>query len=218
VRGRRFSRSRRSKSTRRKVNWTGAAISFKNLGLSPVGLGGFNGGDIVTAWSMWPAGTVLPGDDSSVVNLAQVPSVVQPADQTVVRTLIQGTISYDLAGITQATQPVIAYLAGMVWDSQEPLHEAGAILQWPEIPHPADFNQDWLFRLPFPFTQDNTVQVIADATWINSRAMRKLPSSSGILVTFGVIDLVRNDQTQTTFSASFDIRHLVKSGAPAPVF
>lgn len=211
----RFRRSRRSHTSRgkrRKTNWSGGKLSFKNIELTSGGLGGFNGADIITAWSGWPAGTVLPGDSSDVSSLADTPSQIQATDMTVVRTLVSGTVTYDLQGVTQADNPVIAYFAIIPWDSQEPIHEGGAVLEWPEIPHPADPTQDWLVRVPFPFTQDNVVQVIADATWINSRAMRKLPYSTGLLMMFAAEDLLA--ASSYTWSASFDVRHLYKAGAP----
>jgi len=211
MRSRRFSKSRRSSTgKKRRTSWSGGKLSFNNIDLSPSGLAGYNAADIIVAWSGWPGGTVFPGDTSSLVNFASAPSLLQPPDSTLVRSLLQGTVTYDKQGVTQASLPCIAYFGIMAWDSQEPLHEAGAILEWPEIPHPADPTQEWLIRVPFPFTQDNVVQVIGDATWINSRAMRKLPNSTGLLMCFGYEDLLTIDNR--TWTASFDVRHLFKAG------
>lgn len=197
---------------RRQTNWTGLIFQGSRVELTAAGTQGYNGADIATAWSVWPSGSLT----SAINQVDSAVAVVTPEDTTVVRTIHSGQITYDLQGLTQDYRPLNLYVAGIAWDSQEPEHEHGNILQWPEIPHPADPSQEWLFRVPVCMTVDNFVTNYAVEPWVDTRAMRKLPRSTGILVLVGLADFL-NDGSTSEVGWSLDVRHLLKAGNYSPV-
>lgn len=211
---RRFARSRgRKGSARRKTDWAGLALQVQNADLTAAGTQGYNAADVITAWAVWPGGQVAFLNNQAAQD--DVP-YINPVDQTLVRTIGSGQVQIGLQNLVQSPLAMTAYVGLIAWDSQDPTHEHGNVLQWPEVPHPADPSPDWIVRIPVCFTIDNFVVNWAVQPWTDSRAMRKLPDSTGVLCVFGVADFIDDGATVQNLQMTLDFRCLVKSGMPSP--
>lgn len=203
-RGRRFRRG--SSAKRRSLNWLSSFLAVKQVELTSAGVAGFNDGDVICAWAKWPSRTVVPSTDPG-----NVPAVITSSDETLVRTIVGAQVTLNLDGITQSPKAVQGYFGIIPWDAEFPADLAGVIAPWPAVPHPADGSRDWLIRIPFCFTRDNFALSNQASEFITSRAMRKLPASTGLLLCFGAFDATE-DGAHHTWDVAIDMRMLYKSG------
>lgn len=199
-------RSRRSaRGAKRRLTWYSAGFAGKDVELSSgAGSDAFNGADVGCTWCKWPSGELAETLGSGV-------SVVTPSEETLERTLVGSNVTFELDGALQSTEPATFWFGIIAWDSMDPTHEDLAILQWPEIPHPGDGSLDWIFRIPFTFTKDNFQLAATTPIWTESRAKRKLPRATGLLMCVGVTDYI-NAQSSFNFSWQIEVRQLFKSG------
>lgn len=190
---RRGFRSRgRSNRKSRKSYWSG--FRFTGVGVELAGV------DVATAWAHWPSG--LRDPDSGEIT-AQ--------DETIVRCLVGATV--DVAFDVTGPNPFVAVLGLIAWDSISP-NDLHKVVTVGAAPNPAWGAQyDWIVRIPFTFTGTGTVEVTAADTWINSRAMRKLPPNTGLLACLGLQDPILGIDSDTyTMGWSADFRMLFKQG------
>jgi len=200
-------RRRSSGRKARKLNWSGGIFQAEQLELTSAGLLGYNDGDVAAAWCKWPSRTIIPSNDPT-----QIPNLITPVDDTLVRTIVGSNVTFLPDGALQDDNSVTLYFGIIPWDSEQPNDLAGVIAPWPAVPHPANPANDWVIRIPFCFTKDNFQLAASAPNFIESRAMRKLPASTGLLMCVGVFDALE-DGAHHTWDFCFDVRQLFKSGA-----
>lgn len=201
----RISRRRRSSGPRRRNNWSSAFLASRSFTIP-------NDGSVLTAWAKWPAG--LRDQGGGVPTEQEVTSV----DNTLVRTIVGANVTLDLFGLTQTQVNVIGVFGLIAWDASQDAAGAldGVLTAAGEAPDPArDSSAEWVIRLPFTFTRDNFSLGNIAETFIVSRAMRKLPPRTGLLMCFGNLMPLDNSNDSANFDVTFDIRMLFKSGALA---
>jgi len=202
-------RSRRSRGSRkaRKVYWAGCTSSGQSVPFANTGFG-----DTFTGWAKWPSGLI---NFSGLDPVDQNESLATPSDETLVRTIISTNMTLNLQGVIQSSYPVTVALGLITWDAGVQTAGAvdGVILPSGQVPNPArDFGADWIMRQPFAFTRDNFSIAPQDATFIVSRAMRKLPPRTGILLVIGWEGLLFGPEDEIEIDWQTDIRMLFKSG------
>lgn len=190
-------RPRGQRSKARKIHWTGFNFQAEDYDQLPV--------ETALAWAKWPSATTSVPDTAPF----QAP---EASDETLIRSIVSGTAVYNLNGISQASLPISLVFGLIAWDSMDPtIIEGSPLVNDSTVPNPALYpGLDWIIRVPFCFTKDNFELSITADSFINSRAMRKLPPGTGILASVGFIDIIENDTHN--FAWSFDVRMAFKSG------
>jgi len=200
---RRFSGRRSSGRKARRSYWLGASLQAVAVPMQPgsLGAGSPTFGDVVTAWSAWPSDTENYEGD------------IQAADRTVVRTIINAQIKSPQRIGPTANDTLQACLGLIAWDHPDPVQLDGIQLGAGVVPDPVlQPDADWLIRLPFCFAQFNQLQGPGDATFLVSRAMRKLPPMTGILAIFSWATGAPSSLGQEDWWFVWDVRHAMKSG------
>jgi len=114
--------------------------------------------------------------------------------------------------VVPAAHPVTVVYGLIAWDSIDP-ETFENVVTTGIAPNPAwaPF-YDWIIRVPFTFTTTGQVEVIAAETFINSRAMRKLPPNTGVLACLGQQQPTEEGGGSTDVNFMFDVRHLLRQG------
>jgi len=183
---------RSSRSNLRKKYWSGHKFSASDLTIDGV--------DVVSSWARWPSGLRDPESDE-----------VMAQDETYSRVILGGIVSLQI-NVVPAAHPVTVVYGLIAWDSIDP-ETFENVVTTGIAPNPAwaPF-YDWIIRVPFTFTTTGQVEVIAAETFINSRAMRKLPPNTGVLACLGQQQPTEEGGGSTDVNFCFDVRHLLRQG------
>lgn len=206
----RFGRSKgRSRSSTRKIGW----YPFQFAGNSqPVTIEEGTNSTWVSLWARWPSGE----NDSS----ASEPGPM-PVDETLVRYI--GNISCAWVGAAATFEApidvcfgLIAFDGGNYPDYYDlTAHVEGSSTVAP--PNPLlEADDDWIIRVPFLFTTDSTYGSVTADTFLNSKAMRKLPPGRGILAVIAFGTVLNPTVATPTISWYWDGRLACKSGYTPP--
>lgn len=209
---RRFSRRRHRSSSgkARKTRWGGGIFQGENVALltgSPATSAPYSW---VSSWMRWPSGGIDPG-----------PNRVVPSDETLVRSLLRTSISV-IAGNTvcfDVCMGLITFDGG----SFPEFYDAATFVSnvsFVAPPHPIiDIDDDWIIRQPFPVSSASGVSVffnqIDTELWDQSRAMRKLPPSVGVLIVLGINNFISVGPPLATVNWTSDVRLALRSGYTA---
>jgi len=196
---RRSRHSNRGKS--RKVHWEG------HLFQGTEGFGTDLAGNYTWAssWARWPSDFIAPEDDTFPT----------PSDETVIRTITQFECSTSTNARVNVVFGLIAFDGG-----REPGFYEAALFDTSSLvapPNPAtDFGEDWLIRIPNNFTglQTGAQSLYSWAqpeSFIQSRAMRKMPPGTGLLAVIGAINVL-GESTVLSLTWGADTRVALKSG------
>jgi len=193
-------RGRRSSSSRRRVNWVASFFQGNSIVLDQP--------SVAVYWAKWPSG--LTGDISGTGGTI-LPAAV---DDTWIRALVEGNVKLHTHGAVPTTNTTTVAFGLIAWDTANPAALEATVVGNDVAPSPVlNAGLDWLLRIPFTFVQDNFVLSISADTWINSRAMRKLPPNTGILGCLAAVDYLDTDATPIqTVSWNFDVRGAYKAG------
>jgi len=176
---------------RRAVDWWGGWF-FGNA----INFGSSDGETVANFWFVWPRGVEDPDSD----NFSAEP------DDTLVRTLSGFNLATDNLS-EQVNSAGIVYFGLHAWDAVEPLDFG---LTTGVFPNPRDQGHDWIWRCVVPIVVENNINVGGPGNDITgqSKAMRKLPKSTGIvgLISWENSDI--NDAMQLTWS--WDVRCAIK--------
>lgn len=196
---------RRGSSKARKTYWLGQQESFDEFQLvTSTPAGGY--GLTASWWTVWPSSTFDP-----------VLQDFTAADRTLVRTILNANLGVNLGGIVPGvlSPPVVWVLGLIAWSANDPGdydQQTWTGTSPGKPPHPClDADDDWIIRLPFCFTVDQTYQGPAVEPFIMSRAMRKLPPEMGVLGVVGGFSTDPNGSTNT-LQLIADFRHAIKQG------
>lgn len=203
---RRFKRSRRtSGSKRRKTYWNTANFVGQNIDLAL--------GDVASSWAKWPSGLF----DPRFTGPTGAPQLA-PSEETWTRAVVQSTTQVPVQGTLPQTLPMQVVVGLIAWDSpnqadalslENAVTNIGSAGSAPSPTLRGDF--DWIIRIPFCYIADNLFSFAADATFLNSRAMRKLPPTTGVLWCVSALQPLDTGAT-TTINWSLDVRFLLKAG------
>lgn len=163
----------------------------------------------VSFWAKWPA-----GHDDPVSNH------LEPSDETLVRSLMRTSLTWQAGtpDIYEACFGLIAFDGGDFPD----FYEQGSYVSNVSLvapPNPiVDADDDWIIRQPyfntsftgFSFTNPS----LEDATWTESRAMRKLPPDTGILAVLAVTNVLSLAPV-ISLNWAADFRLAIRSGYTA---
>jgi len=197
---RRSSRGARRSGAKRKLYWTGGI--FQASELEVVGHDA-NGQGQYTAWVKWPSGDR---------NVSSADAEIEANDETLQRTICNANVTLNATGMVQAAVQVSLVIGLIAWDAidAELLHEVGTVAG--EAPNPVTHpGLDWILRLPFQFTRDNFQQNVGEAIFAESRAQRKLPPGTGILLSTSLIAPLQPSEV-FSYDVAFDCRFLFKQG------
>lgn len=184
----------------RKSYWTGFIYQGQEVDLE-------RRNTVATAWAVLPGG----------VRNADTGQVVLETNQTLVRTIISGTVVLAPIGVVQGVNPTDVVFGLIAWDTMNPGELDKVIVTSDAAPNPAEASGlDWILRVPFTFTEDNFELSIEADTFINSRAMRKLPPGTGILACIAGLNVIDPDPDPMTLSWSLDVRMMMKAGQITP--
>jgi len=194
---------RRSGKSSRKTHWTWTGI--RASASLDVGEGGDP--EYFSAWVRYPSGFIDPRIGH-----------VMPSDETLVRMIVNANVLFEGSDLTTApTSPVHACIGFIAHDGgHDPATYDAAVWAASSLgapPHPlldADF--DWTLRLPFIFTATKSFQGPGDRIFIESRAMRKLPPQTGILMVFGPLSIGGVANNPKGFDLGIDCRQALRSG------
>jgi len=161
-------------------------------------------------WALWPAGEKDPVDDE-----------VRPVDETLIRYVGNAQVQW-AAVVPAPTEPVSLVLGLIAFDggTYPEFYEAATFLEGTSLvapPNPIlEADDDWIIRMPYQFTNDGQIQNTGDTTFLQSRAMRKLPPGTGILCVGAALSTVGPAPGSTmTLYSSWDGRLLCKAGQSA---
>lgn len=200
---RRGSRSRGS----RRTFWTHSLVQVEGLIYETDGANADY--DWLSVWLRFPSGYEDLGASSPM-----------GSDETLVRTISALTVAWTGAAATFETPMnacfgIIAFDGGKkpeFYDLATFDNQASFVAP----PHPiVNASDDWILRIPFQFLSDSTYGSVQAETFIQSRAMRKLPPGTGILGVFGALNLL-GAATTPTWNFSWDVRMALRSGYTAP--
>lgn len=203
---RRFRRSRRStKKSNRKVFWQSAVFAGQDVPLALT--------DVASFWAKWPSGLYDPRRTSPEGSTSPTAS-----DETWTKCILQSTTQVPVQGVLPQTLPMEVVLGLIAWDAANQASADALELQVTNIADPGSApspalraDLDWIIRVPFCYIADNLFSFAADATFLVSRAMRKLPPSTGVLICIAALQPLDAEAT-TTINWSVDVRYLLKSG------
>jgi len=202
---------RRRQSARRKSHWI--SFHFASLGFIPVTTQSDpTTSEVAYTWAKWPAG----------VQNTEAPSgsnQLEPIDETLVHT----TMTFQVSTINGAADSNWIITAGILpWDSVFPPDFLDVFGSGADNPDPFYGNLDWTMRQVMFVTQYsssagpdlNTVNTTSLDTYYSSRAMRKLPETTGLLLAVSFRN-VNVDNTDPSIDVNWNIdgRMLVKSGS-----
>jgi len=166
---RRLRRSHGSGKSRRKVDWETARIGTDAATTMTDGLVG-------VGWARWPAGLTNFFTDP-------LAPIVLPPDATLVRTLVKAGafVSAD------PTQNGFLTFGICPYESQEPDFLENGFFPPGSIPDPFYAGNDWIITVQFPVNVATAGVHFAYFNGMNdkefeSRAMRKLPAGTGLLM------------------------------------
>jgi len=198
--------SRRASGTkRRKTYWGNGVFVGQEIELGTE--------DVASSWAKWPSGLFDP-DFTGPTGAPQL----APSEETWTRCVVQSTTQVPVQGALPQTLPMQVVVGLIAWDASS---QADALALDNVVtsftgpggaPSPtlrSDF--DWIIRIPFQYIADNLFSFAADATFLNSRAMRKLPPSTGVLWCVSALQPLAPSEP-TTINWSLDVRYLLKSG------
>lgn len=203
---RRFKRTRRtSGSKRRKAYWNASVFVGQDVDLDTT--------SIASAWAKWPSGLY----DPKFTGPTGAPQLAAN-DETWARAVLNQTVEFPLQGVVQAQANVEIVVGLIAWDAASQADAVSLELAVTDFGSPGsapsptlrgDF--DWIIRTPFCFTRDSIFSFAADATFLNSRAMRKLPPSTGVLWCVSALQPLDTGAT-VTVGWTLDCRYLLKAG------
>lgn len=205
---RRFRRSARrgSSGKKRKLYWGASQFVGQNQALTVL--------DVASFWIKWPSGLFDPQRTSPEGN-----STLTASDETWSRLVISSSVQVPVQGVLPESLPSVPTIGLIAWDAASQADAESLELAITSIADPGSApsptlrgDLDWIIRIPFPVLSDNSVAFAADATFLNSRAMRKLPPSTGVLACVSYVQPLDVEAT-TVFSWTIDCRYLLKAGA-----
>jgi len=141
-----------------------------------------------------------------------------PSDETLVRTVQNVVCGVNISSFLPGAIPALHAVWGLIAyeGGHDPSSYDGTVWNISDIgapPHPVlDSYMDWIHRVPMLFVADGTFQGPGDITWIQSRAMRKLPPDFGILGVFGATTIGLDESAPRTFDVGVDCRMAFRSG------
>lgn len=192
-------RSGRTGGARRKVRWTSSFLGTTE----PFAL---NQGDKLVGWLKWPAGHV----DTRFVDLP-----IEPSDETLVRTIVWPYLT-----VNGPPEQVLLFTWGIIaWDSNDPSALDGVLLSSVQLeaPDPAFGGDDWIWyytqAVASPSGADfGVMQNPGAETYVTSRAMRKLPPSTGLLAVISMNIPNPAPLEPTSVMMGIQTRQALKSG------
>lgn len=207
-RGRRQGR-RQSKS--RKTRWLGNIWQGSNVVLaagSPVTGTPYTW---VSQWAKWPAGSIDPQSDR-----------VEPSDETLVRVVQRWSLAFGsgVGNVFQVTLGTIAFDGGEFPE----FYEGGIFTSNSSFvapPHPiVNADDDWILRSSYFSTTGTGLAFsptsLEDGTlWCQSRAMRKLPPNTGVLLVLAINNVLDEIAPVQAINWSVDTRLAARSGYTA---
>jgi len=197
VRSRR-SHGRRSTGKSRKVEWADSVVVSDDGAIS------LGDQDVVTAWVKWPSGLVNP-------NFVELPT--EPDDMTLIRTMWWPFATIDHEGSSSEALRGL-YWGLIAWDAVDgqTLHEQINPVDF--APDPFYGGYDWILRR----TDFDTLGT--DADFVNffprtefdstSRAMRKLPTGTGVLFCLSYHKFGASGDSNITLKFGCQVRYAVK--------
>lgn len=197
-------RSRRSSSSKvRKTHWEGGLFQG-NLQFQTDLAGAYTW---VSFWARWPSDFIEPSD-------ATFP---MPSDETLVRSIVQIAMGTTADSIVNFVYGLIAFDGGRTPD----FYETATFVQGSALvspPNPAvDYSEDWIIRQPIGLigllgeaTAEYSFPMQAP-TFVESRAMRKLPPGTGILGVLGGINVLSSEPV-VPLRWTVDQRMAIRSG------
>jgi hypothetical protein len=166
----------------------------------------FDNHTALTFWLKWPADTISPYTEE-----------LEPADETLIRMIANSNVLLNTDVLDFAVAPIHFCFGAIAFDASE----AGAgdyqLAAYGDAsvacpPRPiTDGDADWILRQPFIFQAGNSYQGPVATQFIESRAQRKLPPTTGILGMFQFFD-VQGLVGSTSWSFGLDVRMAFKSG------
>jgi len=204
----RFRRSRRTsgRGARRKVKWINGQFAIDSVT--------FDANPDQDQWTSWWLRYPSTQSDPFVVNPG-----VTPEDETLVRLLVNAQIIWE-ALVPAPNVPLCMCLGAIAFDGGEfpdfydlAIFQRGVSLVAPPNPI-TEADDDWIIRLPFCFGSDGQIQTPGSEIFLESKAMRKLPPGTGILVVAAFRTLFDVALTPTVTLMS-DWRAVIKSGQAA---
>jgi len=197
--------SGRSGAKRRKAFWGSNTFVGQNIDLTI--------GDVASDWAKWPSGLFDPDKTN-----AQGSEQIVPNDETWTRAVVQSTTQVPVQGALPQTLPMQVVVGLIAWDAANQADALGLDSVVTNIASPGSApsptlraDLDWIIRIPFQYIADNLFSFAADATFLNSRAMRKLPPGTGVLWCVSALQPLDLGAT-TTINWSLDVRYLIKQG------
>jgi len=201
---RRRSGSRRSA---RKTHWTWQGQRTTNIELETAENAAGSPAEYISVWMRYPSGFDDPQTGARM-----------PSDETLVRTIQNVTCGVNLATLLGGPINALHACWGLIAieGGHDPSSYDGVLWNITDIgapPHPVlDADMDWILRVPFIFVTDGSFQGPGDITFLQSRAMRKLPPDTGILGVFGAITIAAAAPQIKTFELGVDCRMAFRSG------
>lgn len=201
-----FRRRRRSAGrSARKTRWIGSTAQGNGSIVTDAG-GGYGW---ACQWVKWPAGRI----DTLAVDL----NLVEPSDETLVRTIVFGQLMMD-PGAAGGPSPINVCAGLIAFDGGEfpEFYENAFFVEGSSFvapPHPiVRADDDWIWRFSGP-------SLFGDIGWSTgggdlaneSKAKRKLPPGTGILFVVGALNYLGDDSLHG-ISWTFDFRMAVRSG------
>jgi len=200
----RASRGRRigsRQSTKRKLHWEGSHfwgnIDF-DLSVHPLG----------TWWARYPSGGIDSPEGETWPNAS---------DETLIRTIVDSKVFWYATELppVRMTQFTIGLIA---WDAAQAFEYIydGALFDDTSIvgvpPHPFfDSDADWIIRQTHIFPGQGQYSGPVDRIFLESRSMRKLPPTTGVLMVAAPHGLAVEDRN-VHYEWAIDCRQLFKSG------
>lgn len=207
--GRRSGRRRTGRGSR-KTRWTGAIFQASNIAFlsgSPATGAPYTW---VSSWARWPSAGIDAGSERVV-----------PSDETLVRSIMRTSVSI-VEGNTVPFDICMGLIAFDGGHSPE-FYDAATFtsnVSFVAPPHPIiDIEDDWILRTPIVSSAASGVAAsfLPPDTdlWDMSRAMRKLPPDTGILVVIGINNFLSVGPPLVTLNWTADIRMAIRSGYTA---
>jgi len=197
---------RGSRSSARKTHWTWQGQRTSGIELQTADEFS-QPPEYVSVWMRWPSGFTDPQTDHPM-----------PSDETLVRTIQNVIIGVNLGSLITGAIPTLHACWGLIAHDagHDPTSYDGIVWNTTDIgapPHPIlDADMDWVHRVPAMFVADKTFQGPAVESFVQSRAMRKLPPGTGILGVFGGITIGATVDVIRTFDLGIDCRMAFRSG------
>lgn len=194
---------RRARPTgpKRKLHWDGShfwGYLTLDLALHPMG----------TWWARYPSGGVDTPEGETWPN---------PSDETLVRSLIDSKVYWyaEVIPPVRMMQITIGLIAFDAAPGFEAIYD-GALFNDSSLvglpPHPfLDSDADWIIRQTHILPGQGLFSGPVDRIFLESRAMRKLPPTTGVLLVVSVDGMADEDRS-VTVEWAIDTRLLFKSG------